>query len=685
MTALAVLAAVAVAFAGAIWFYRTRELPVRGRSAFALLRGATLALLVVLLWNPTLPGAADRAAPPVLVVDASGSMSAAAASPGPDGTPADRARLLAESFDGAVEHVESGLADAAARAVEAGAERVVIASDLRAGEGVSIRALAAESSVPVEVADVGGDVANAGISELSVPERARPGEEVTVTARVHATTDAVRRIALVVAGDTVATAPVSPGAAGTDRVVELRFRLSESLAEGADRLVVEAVLPGGDTGVGAEGARAADATPDAYPEDDRRIAILPLDDPGGGIVAVSWAPDWELRTLVPLLDEVSGLPARAFHALGEDRWLRASADPAVVDGASVREALSRAEMVVLHAAPPGDTGLVALARSAPRRIELASASGGAGGPGASGPPAQPPQPGEWYVAADLPASPVAAELAGLELLGLPPLSRVRPGPPGSGSPIELQRGGAGEPVPAFDLRRAEGERVVVARAEGFWRWALRDGDARELYRRLWSGLAAWALAPDASTRTAGFGPADAEVRPGEPVRVRLGAAVEPDAGQAAGQAEGQAAGAVEAAAEAAVEIVWTDRASGVTVRVDTIPTGAGPLATVPGFDRRTAVDWSARVIGDGSEGATTSGATPAATPAASGTMVVQPDGTEMRPPRDTALVGDVAAIVRSARPAVTAGTLLRDTPWPWLLLVFLLSAEWIGRRRAGLR
>ncbi len=650
MTTLAVLAGVALAFAGAAWIYRTRELPVRGRTMFALLRGTTLAALVVLLWNPALPGDGDRAGPPVLVVDASPSMNAGLAE-----TASERADRLAESFGDRVERVGGSLVDAAARAGEAGAERVVIATDLRGGEGVSIRALAAESSVPVEVVDVGDTLDNAGISEVVVPDRARPGEEATVTVRVHATTEAPREVRLMAGDDTLAQAAVEPGAPGTDRPVQLTFVVPEASAgvgpsDGAGDLVVEAIVGAGDD----------------FADDDRRMAVLALDDPGGGIVAVSWAPDWELRMLVPLLDEVSGLRARAFHALGEDRWLRASDQPAVVKGAEVRNALSRAEMVVVHAAPPADTGLAGLARTVPRRLELALEPAASGGSG-------PPQPGEWYVSADLPVSPIAAELAGIELLGLPPLSRVHTGTPAAGSPIELQRGGSGAPVPAFDLRRADGERIVTARAEGFWRWALREGDARELYRRLWSGLAAWSLTPDGSTRTAGFGPAVAEVRPGETVRVLVGEAPSADTGADTGAVP------VDAAAHA-VELIWSDRRSGAAIRTDTIPAGSSTVASVPGFAERGVVDWSARVVT-----AELEGDAPTATPMASGTLLVQPAGTEMRPGRDSTLVDDVAAIVRAGNPVAAGGTPLRDTPWPWLLLVGLLSAEWIGRRRAGLR
>lgn len=623
MTALMVSAGALLAFAGALWFYRARELPVRGRTLFALLRGATLTTLILLVWNPVLPVGSDGAGSPVLILDTSSSMRARMS----DGAlPEARAREAAAAFDGVVRDVSAGISDATARAIEGGATGVTVVTDLRGGDGVALRALAAESEVPITVLDVGGVVANAGVASLDLPDRARPGTEVEVGIRVHATDRTERVVALVAAGDTVDRQSVNPGEPGTETIVDFTLAVPESTES---TVVVEAVLEGED----------------ALAEDDRSLGVLALDDPGGGIIAVSWAPDWEFRTLVPLLDEVSGLDARAYLALGDGRWLRASAAPAVVEAATLRSALSRAEMVVLHSAPLADTGLVALARRVPRRLELGIAEGTEG--------LGPSQPGEWYVSADLPVSPIATELTGVELLGLPPLVQARVSEASSGSPLLLQRAGSGTPLPAFDMRRAAGERVVEAHAEGFWRWGLRPGEARELYRRLWSALTAWLLAPDGTTRTAGFGPRAEQVAPGIPIEV----VVAPDD---------------------ALEIVWTSATSAQdTLRTDTLEAGAGPLATLPGFDRRDALGWVARVMTD----STSQGAAPVA----SGALVVQPRGTEMRPTRDTTLPEEVAALTADSVRRAGGGTPLRDSPWPWTAIILLLSAEWIGRRRSGLR
>jgi len=619
MIGVAAIAGVLLAFVGAVWFYRARELPVAGRGVFALLRGGAVSLVVLVLWNPSLPTGGRDVGPAVMVVDASGSMRASLEN---GITASDAAGIVTEDFDGVIRETPGGLADAAARAVEGGAESVSVVTDLRSGDGVALRALAAESSVPITVLDVGEGARNAGISGLVVPDRVRVGTEATIDVRLHATDREPRELALLVAGDTVARRSVLPGDVGTEVSVEFVIDVPDGEQE---RIPIEAAILGRD----------------ALAADDQRLGVLSLDDPGGGIVAVSWSPDWEFRTLIPLLDEVSGLRARGYLALGDGRWLRASDAPAVVELAAVRAALSRAEMVVVHAAPPADSGLVALARRVPRRLELSVTEQDA----ALGPR----QPGEWYVASDIPVSPIAAELSGLELLGLAPLSSIRTGDSGSGSPILLQRAGAGTPVSAFDLQADRGERVVIAHAEGFWRWSLRSGDANELYRRLWSGLAAWLLLPDAVTRTAGFGPRVADAVPGESIEVLTGD-------------------------DESVELVWTRGSD--TLRVDTVAAGAGPLVTVSGFEQPGVVEWAAAVPGADSSEAGRS---------ASGALVVQEGGEEMRAARDVSLVDDVAALSSSRRAGAGAGVPLRDTPWAWMSIVLLLSAEWIGRRRSGLR
>lgn len=642
MNAVLAAAAVAVAAAAAFQLYRVRELPVRGRMLFASLRAATAALVVVLFVNPDLPSGGSSAGP-ALVIDASRSMSAGSTGE----TPEVRAEAELEGFPEAVALAPTDLAGAVASAVEGGADRVVVVTDLRAPDGVALRAVAAESPVPIEVRDVGGELSNAGVSAFELPERGRPGSEIEAVVRLHATSTDPVEVFVAIGADTLARATAIPGAPGTERSVPLRFGLPETNDEAPPVLVLRAgVVRSGDT----------------FDADDTRLGVVALDDPAGGIVAVSWTPDWEFRSLLPLLDEVAGLPVTGFFALGEGRWLRASGAPGVVESTDVRSALARAEMALLHAPPAEDpSGVLATAARVPRRLVLA-----ARGPfELAGEPLGPVQPGEWFVAADLPASPIAADLAGLELLGLPPLHATRLGAASGPSPLELQRGGSGAPVPAFDLVAEEGERIAVARAEGFWRWAQRDGAPRELYRRLWSGITGWLLEPDATTRAAGFGPDVDAALPSTTIPV-VGA---PSSRIALEWRRADAGDAADGGSS-----------DDAVVRVDTVTLAADGRGAAEGFDTAGAYRWTASAVepetpeGDSATAAVTLG-----------TVVVQPGGDEFRPARDLALPDDVASLAADRRPRSAGGTPLREHPGPWIALVLLLSAEWIGRRRSGLR
>ena len=54
-----------------------------------------------------------------------------------------------------------------------------------------------------------------------------------------------------------------------------------------------------------------------FGDDDRGIAYAVVDPREGALVAVSLAPDWELRHLLPLLERATGLPTRGFVRAGE--------------------------------------------------------------------------------------------------------------------------------------------------------------------------------------------------------------------------------------------------------------------------------------------------------------------------------------------------------------------------------
>ncbi len=519
----------AAALAGyAAWSYRRRELPIRGRGLLAVLRGATLVLVLLLLWNPSVPGTPLSAGPRAwLLVDASSSMAA-----GPEGaTPWDSARAVARNLGGDArvalfgaevtpldpgdlpsrpEETHSRLAPALEQAAEAGARAVTVVSDLRVDDPVEVEAAVDRLGLDVRWVDVGSDVRDAGVEAVEGPRAVGPGEGPTLTVVVFASGAAPGDSVRVEVGEegrppvarTVA-AP-SPG-----RRARVRFDLPHPRGEGEVRYQARVALPG-----------------DAVPADDQAPAWVNVSPGEGRVILVSMAADWEPRFLLPVLAGVSGLPARGYLRVGPDRFLpfqeegaaqdRAGGSGGAASAADVARAASAAELLVVQGV--GADVPAWLRDGASGASRLLVLPGDPAGASLAGLAPGRPRGGEWYVAQDLPASPVAAELSGVSLGGLPPLGPVFPLVPGPGvvPVLRLQLGGAGETAPGLVLSTTGGRRVATALAQGFWRWAFRPGDARDVYRRLWSGVTGWLLAAPA-TRAAGVAPLRQVAPAGEPL------------------------------------------------------------------------------------------------------------------------------------------------------------------------
>ena len=621
----------------AVWVYRRRELPVRSWGMLALLRGAALAVVLLLLLDLELPGSA-RALPAWTLVDVSPSM--ALGSPGATGTDSvrtlvgpeledsplitfgDPVRVYPQGLAGETLPVatDSRLAPAVVRALESGASELRILTDLRVGDPVEVAATLRSAPVPVEVVDVGRPVVNAGIAELELPASVDRGEAVEGAVTIFAETPGEVRL-------TLERTPGGTPLLDTTLVVE---------TEGRSRVPVRlpAMEATGPVGVVAAVSRAGDV----QPLDDRMTRIVEIDPAEGRLVLVSWSPDWEPRFLLPVLGEVTGLPVQGYLRVGEGRFLTMTGDPRAVSVAEVVTAVDDARVVVVHGLGAGaPSSLAAAVDRAPRLLQFAA-------------DAQP-QPGEWYAAPDLPASPVAGELAGVSLVGLPPLTARIAAAPTAGAPVlDVQRGGSGEPVPGLTLAEAGGRRVASVWARGFWQWGFRAGEARDTYRRLWSGVAGWLLAGGGDLREAGLAPVRTVIGPGEPLAWRAGPAA---GGRIVVTTEADSTGAEPGAAD--------------TLVVDSLGRTGQPAPARPGRYR-----WRAEVADGPGEGRVRTGL-----------LVVETPALDLQPARAVSLLD------ATGRPPDDAGTgsgrPLRTHPLPYVLLLLLLTAEWMGRRRSGLR
>ncbi|NIP58403.1 MAG: hypothetical protein GWO00_10610 [Gemmatimonadetes bacterium] len=201
---------------------------------------------------------------------------------------------------------------------------------------------------------------------------------------------------------------------------------------------------------------------------------------------------------------------------------------------------------------------------------------------------------------------------------------------------------------ALLLRTDAGGRTAVTLASGFWRWAAREGAPREAYRRLWGGVAGWLLASR---------------------RERAEVAVEP---RARVLPQGRAVGwRVRGVESDTLRIEIRGESEGAPPVLDTLieVRGGGPIET-PALPPGT---YTYRARGDD--------------PAhdARGVLEITAYSDDLLRPllEPDGLSGGGAADGQRRRRS--GGTPLRTGAAPYLLLLGLLCAEWIGRRRTGLR
>jgi hypothetical protein len=641
--------------AAAFFVYGRRESAGRGRRLLASLRAATLALVLLLLFDPRLPGVAVGRGPARMVLlDASLSMNA----PGAGGeTTWQRAIRLAQQggagrvilFGDVARSVRtdslaalspteahSRLAPALRAAAEAGAARVRVLTDGRLEDGDEARGAAAEAGLSVDMVDLGAArLPDRSLAEVDAPAWAEAGKGVDIRVgvawsggdsaqarqpvRVHAA-----------GGGATAEATVQPPAAGLLGTAVLHLQPTAPPSGGLVRFDLS-LIPR-----------------DSVPADDSRAVYVYVAERPAGIVVVSFQPDWEPRFLQPILADALGLPAQGFLRLGEDRYVGTggaltAGKPATE--AEARAAAEQADLLVLHgvgAASP--EWAQKLLRQARRVIVFPAGTMPEGDVPVSLPP---PTPADWYIATEPPASPIAAYLAGLVTDSMPPLSELRvvQPPAGAWSILDAQRDRSGPRVPALVAGESGGRRWVVATGTGYWRWAFRGGAAREAYRSLWSALAGW-LAHDVS------GIAPLPVRP-------VDWAVERSE-RVGWEAPGLAADSL---------VVSLTDSAGAAVMDTSMSVAAGDTAwtrpPAPGNYRYAAAAFS--------------GGKPVGR--ATGPLTVElysPD--YARPVFDWRRAGGT----RQETAGAAGERPLHESVWPYALILALLSLEWALRRRWGL-
>ena len=241
--------------------------------------------------------------------------------------------------------------------------------------------------------------------------------------------------------------------------------------------------------------------------------------------------------------------------------------------------------------------------------------------------------GEWFAMA-APVSPIAPQLGGIAFDSLPPLSVAPLLPRAEWQGLITRRGGSPDDRRVALIGWETPRRIAVLGASGFWRWRFRGGVRSDAYSALFGALYDW-LAAGRTDRRAVVPDGEA-LRAGMPVRWRRGAP-----------------------ADSVATVVLMRRDGTAQRRTVSVRFGDGEsVAETP-------------PLPVGIYDVTTTGGT---------SVLAVNQAREWLPRRVTMRSGAVGG-----EPALGDAPELRDQAWVYALVVLLLCAEWLLRRRVGLR
>jgi hypothetical protein len=654
--------AAGLALAVVIYLYRRREAPGRGRAILIALRFLAFALLILLLFDPRLPAPGgpashrrivllDRSVSMLLPVDPAAPRAGTRwqAAVAAARSAAGRAAVLTfgtaprplppDSLAGLVPSApESRLLPALQGASEAGAGRVLVVTDGGIEDEADVARWIPRLGIDVEVRRVASaPVPDFAVADVSAAAWAQAGKPFTIEAAVARTgspgdslTVEVRQAGRVLAQRRVSAPP--PGRTEPAPLV---------------------ITPAAPAGGGLVRYDVAVVARDPVPDDDERSIYVFVSEQPAGVAIVSFHPDWEPRFLQPVLEDALGLPTRGFLMAAPGRYIATGTGQEAgraVGEAEVRQAIGQAEVLVLHALGTDAPAWAPASARAAARVMIFPAGNV---PDLGLPFALPAAaPGEWYVSADVPASPVAPLLTGITVSDVPPLYSLRPLalPGGSWAPLLATRGRNGPASPLALAGQTGPRRWVLALGEGYWQWAFRGGNARDLYQRLWASLGGWLIQERRPLAAAAVRPVDRVVPRDEPVRWT---------------APGLAADSI------AVRVLREEgKTVGDTVLLVTSTDTATMRPLPPGHYR-----YAARAFAGGK-----------ATAAAEGPFTVErfsPDF--LRPLLSPARIAGEGATLNPGAVRRGRGVPLHTTPWPYIAIVLVLATEWVLRRRWGLR
>src|SRR5688572_23770236 len=444
----------ALGAAASVWYYQRRETPGRGRTLLALMRAAALSLLLLLLFDPDLPGGSvGTVRGTQVLLDRSLSMQLPARE---GGTRWERALDLAREQSGerpivlfgdeprpvpadslAGTRPEAGrsrLLPALQAAAEAGVRRVTVITDGGIDDADAVARWAPRLGLRIDTELVGEPIANLAIAEAMAPAWVQSGSPAHIEFGVVGQTTADSIVVTALRdGRVIGRATVATPSAGR-------------VATGSMELLLEAPPGGGWVPLQLALERA-----DSVPDDDRRDLLVQVSDEPAGIALVSFRPDWEPRFLAPVLEQALGLPMRAYLRAAGGQYVRLASGleaGANVTEAEVRAAVERAEIVVTHNIGNGAPAWAVEALANARRVLVfpLEDAGSLPLPVQLGPALR----GDYFPSPNVPPSPVAPFLTEIEVGAVAPLAYIRgveAPPPGTWAPLNVTRGRQGAPQP----------------------------------------------------------------------------------------------------------------------------------------------------------------------------------------------------------------------------------------------
>ncbi|MFQ5703100.1 MAG: hypothetical protein ACE5HT_03680 [Gemmatimonadales bacterium] len=253
---------------------------------------------------------------------------------------------------------------------------------------------------------------------------------------------------------------------------------------------------------------------DSVSADDERDRMITVSRQRPVVVLVDPA-DWEGRFLVKELSGILERSVDSYARVTSDRWVdtRTLQPTSLQD---VRAAAERAGLLVTR----GSRGTIRRLRRTARPLWQWPAVNDT---------LTRLFPGDWYITAAIPPSPLGRRLTGIAADSLPPLTGMIPLVPAGDDWVGLtaQRGRRGPLRPVIIGRDSAGARRLITAGTGLWRWSFRGGAAREAYRAVLAAGVEWLLGSEA-VRTPSKLAVSSVVARGEPVVFRWNGDSVPD-------------------------------------------------------------------------------------------------------------------------------------------------------------